>query len=294
MVYLMENKMEVGNIGSILDILERHKFNIQKKFGQNFLIDNNVLDKIIATAEIGKEDVVLEIGPGMGALTQKLCQNAYKVLAVEIDKNLIPILDETLGGYDNVKVINQDILKVDLPKFLKGEAEGKRVKVVANLPYYITTQIVMTLLESDAPISSITIMVQKEVAERMQEGPGTKDYGALSVAVTYRCDAHLAFTVSPNCFVPKPNVDSAVIHLKVYEESPVKVDDEAMMFKIVKATFMQRRKTMVNSLTNAGFLNFSKEQILETLEEMGRRADVRGESFTVEDFALFTNLILKK
>ena len=294
MAYLMENKMEVGNIGSTLDILERHKFNIQKKFGQNFLIDNNVLDKIIATAEIGKEDVVLEIGPGMGALTQKLCQSAYKVLAVEIDKNLIPILDETLGGYDNVKVINQDILKVDLPKFLKDEAEGKRVKVVANLPYYITTQIVMTLLESDAPISGITIMVQKEVAERMQEGPGTKDYGALSVAVTYRCDANLAFTVSPNCFVPKPNVDSAVIHLKVYEESPVKVDDEAMMFKIVKATFMQRRKTMVNSLTNAGFLNFSKEQILETLEEMGRRADVRGESFTVEDFALFTNLILKK
>ena len=294
MAYLMENKMEVGNIGSTLDILERHKFNIQKKFGQNFLIDNNVLDKIIATAEIGKDDVVLEIGPGMGALTQKLCQSAYKVLAVEIDKNLIPILDETLGGYDNVKVINQDILKVDLPKFLKDEAEGKRVKVVANLPYYITTQIVMTLLESDAPISGITIMVQKEVAERMQEGPGTKDYGALSVAVTYRCDAHLAFTVSPNCFVPKPNVDSAVIHLKVYEESPVKVDDEAMMFKIVKATFMQRRKTMVNSLTNAGFLNFSKEQILETLEEMGRRADVRGESFTVEDFALFTNLILKK
>ena len=294
MAYLMENKMEVGNIGSTLDILERHKFNIQKKFGQNFLIDNNVLDKIIATAEIGKDDVVLEIGPGMGALTQKLCQSAYKVLAVEIDKNLIPILDETLGGYDNVKVINQDILKVDLPKFLKDEAEGKRVKVVANLPYYITTQIVMTLLESDAPISGITIMVQKEVAERMQEGPGTKDYGALSVAVTYRCDANLAFTVSPNCFVPKPNVDSAVIHLKVYEESPVKVDDEAMMFKIVKATFMQRRKTMVNSLTNAGFLNFSKEQILETLEEMGRRADVRGESFTVEDFALFTNLILKK
>ncbi len=293
MAYLMENKMEVGNIGSTLDILERHKFNIQKKFGQNFLIDNNVLDKIIATAEIGKDDVVLEIGPGMGALTQKLCQSAYKVLAVEIDKNLIPILDETLGGYDNVKVINQDILKVDLPKFLKDEAEGRRVKVVANLPYYITTQIVMTLLESDAPISSITIMVQKEVAERMQEGPGSKDYGALSVAVTYRCDAHLAFTVSPNCFVPKPNVDSAVIHLKVYEESPVKVDDEAMMFKIVKATFMQRRKTMVNSLTNAGFLNFSKEQILETLEEMGRRADVRGESFTVSDFADFTNIIMK-
>ena len=293
MAYLMENKMEVGNIGSTLDILERHKFNIQKKFGQNFLIDNNVLDKIIATAEIGKDDVVLEIGPGMGALTQKLCQSAYKVLAVEIDKNLIPILDETLCGYDNVKVINQDILKVDLPKFLKDEAEGRRVKVVANLPYYITTQIVMTLLESDAPISSITIMVQKEVAERMQEGPGSKDYGALSVAVTYRCDAHLAFTVSPNCFVPKPNVDSAVIHLKVYEEPPVKVDDEAMMFKIVKATFMQRRKTMVNSLTNAGFLNFSKEQILETLEEMGRRADVRGESFTVSDFADFTNIIMK-
>ncbi len=293
MAYLMENKMEVGNIGSTLDILERHKFNIQKKFGQNFLIDNNVLDKIIATAEIGKDDVVLEIGPGMGALTQKLCQSAYKVLAVEIDKNLIPILDETLGGYDNVKVINQDILKVDLPKFLKDEAEGRRVKVVANLPYYITTQIVMTLLESDAPISSITIMVQKEVAERMQEGSGSKDYGALSVAVTYRCDAHLAFTVSPNCFVPKPNVDSAVIHLKVYEEPPVKVDDEAMMFKIVKATFMQRRKTMVNSLTNAGFLNFSKEQILETLEEMGRRADVRGESFTVSDFADFTNIIMK-
>ncbi len=293
MAYLMENKMEVGNIGSTLDILERHKFNIQKKFGQNFLIDNNVLDKIIATAEIGKDDVVLEIGPGMGALTQKLCQSAYKVLAVEIDKNLIPILDETLGGYDNVKVINQDILKVDLPKFLKDEAEGRRVKVVANLPYYITTQIVMTLLESDAPISSITIMVQKEVAERMQEGPGSKDYGALSVAVTYRCDAHLAFTVSPNCFVPKPNVDSAVIHLKVYEEPPVKVDDEAMMFKIVKATFMQRRKTMVNGLSNAGFLDFTKDRILKALEIMGKRADVRGESFTVSDFADFTNIIMK-
>ena len=293
MAYLMENKMEVGNIGSTLDILERHKFNIQKKFGQNFLIDNNVLDKIIATAEIGKDDVVLEIGPGMGALTQKLCQSAYKVLAVEIDKNLIPILDETLGGYDNVKVINQDILKVDLPKFLKDEAEGRRVKVVANLPYYITTQIVMTLLESDAPISSITIMVQKEVAERMQEGPGSKDYGALSVAVTYRCGAHLAFTVSPNCFVPKPNVDSAVIHLKVYDRPEVSVDDEEMMFKIVKAVFMQRRKTMVNSLSNAGFLDFTRERILKALEIMGKRADVRGESFTVSDFADFTNIIMK-
>ncbi len=293
MAYLMENKMEVGNIGSTLDILERHKFNIQKKFGQNFLIDNNVLDKIIATAEIGKDDVVLEIGPGMGALTQKLCQSAYKVLAVEIDKNLIPILDETLGGYDNVKVINQDILKVDLPKFLKDEAEGRRVKVVANLPYYITTQIVMTLLESDAPISSITIMVQKEVAERMQEGPGSKDYGALSVAVTYRCDAHLAFTVSPNCFVPKPNVDSAVIHLKVYDRPEVSVDDEEMMFKIVKAVFMQRRKTMVNGLSNAGFLDFTKDRILKALEIMGKRADVRGESFTVSDFADFTNIIMK-
>ena len=276
-----------------IEVLQKYNFNFQKRFGQNFLIDTHVLERIISEAEITKDDVVLEIGPGIGTMTQYLCESASKVIAVEIDNTLIPILADTLSEYDNVTVINEDVLKLDINKIVEEECGGRPIKVVANLPYYITTPIIMSLFEKDVKIDSITVMIQKEVADRMQAAPGTSAYGALSLAVQYYAEPKLSAIVPPNCFVPRPNVDSAVIHLKVYEESPVKVDDEAMMFKIVKATFMQRRKTMVNSLTNAGFLNFSKEQILETLEEMGRRADVRGESFTVSDFADFTNIIMK-
>lgn len=273
-------------------VLQKYNFNFQKKFGQNFLIDTHVLDKIIGSAQITKDDCVLEIGPGIGTMTQYLAEAAGNVIAVEIDKALIPILQDTLSEYDNVTVINDDILKVDIAKIVEEKNGGRLIKVVANLPYYITTPIIMGLFESHVPLDSITIMVQKEVADRMQVGPGTKDYGALSLAVQYYAKPEIVANVPPNCFIPRPNVGSAVIRLTRYKEPPVQVEDEAFMFAIIRASFNQRRKTLVNGLTNAN-LGISKEQILAALEEMGQTPTVRGETFTLEQFAKFSNLLRK-
>ncbi len=281
----------LGNPKNTIEILQKYQFNFQKKFGQNFLIDTHVLDKIISSAEVTKEDCVLEIGPGIGTMTQYLAENAREVIAVEIDKMLIPILQDTLSEYDNVTVINEDILKVDINKIAQERNGGKPIKVVANLPYYITTPIIMGLFESGVPLHSITIMVQKEVADRMQVGPGTKDYGALSLAVQYYAKPQIVANVPPNCFMPRPNVGSAVIRLDRYSEPPVEVCDEQKMFAIIRAVFNQRRKTMVNSLSNAPELCISKESIIKVLEEMGETPTVRGETFTLEKFAEFTNRI---
>lgn len=274
-----------------IEILQKYNFNFQKKFGQNFLIDTSVLDRIIAAAEITKEDCVLEIGPGIGTMTQYLAENAREVAAVEIDRNLIPILEETLSEYDNVTVINDDILKVDINKIVEEKNEGRPVKVVANLPYYITTPIIMGLFEKHVPLKSITIMVQKEVADRMQVGPGTKDYGALSLAVQYYAKPELVANVPPNCFIPRPNVGSAVIRLTRYEEPPVRVKDEKKMFSLIRASFNQRRKTLLNGLGNASELGLSKERVAAALEEMGLSPTVRGEALTLEQFAQLSNLL---
>lgn len=274
-------------------VLQKYNFYFQKKFGQNFLIDTHVLDKIISSAEITKEDCVIEIGPGIGTMTQYLAESAREVVAVEIDKNLIPILEDTLSEYDNVTVINEDILKVDINKIVEERNGGKPVKVVANLPYYITTPIIMGLFESHVPLKSITIMVQKEVADRMQVGPGTKDYGALSLAVQYYASPQVVANVPPNCFIPRPNVGSAVIRLTRYEKPPVQVVDEKLMFALIRASFNQRRKTLVNGLTNAPNLNISKEQILEALEKMQLSSTIRGEVLTLEQFATLSILLGK-
>lgn len=263
--------------------IQKYNFAFQKRFGQNFLIDDHVIEKILRAADIGKEDTVLEVGPGIGTLTQYLAEAAGKVYAVEIDKNLLPILDETLAGYDNVTVINDDILKVDIGALAK-EAGGS-LKVVANLPYYITTPIIMGLLENHIPAKSITVMVQKEVAQRMQAGPGSKDYGALSLAVQYYAEAYIAANVPPNCFMPRPNVGSAVIRLTTHGEVPVKVRDEAHMFKLIRASFNQRRKTLVNGITNFQELSYTKEEVQEALKNMGLSETVRGETLTLAQFA---------
>ncbi len=286
----------MANLGipqNTIAVLQKYNFNFQKKFGQNFLIDTNVLDRIISSAEITKDDCVLEIGPGIGTMTQYLAESAREVVAVEIDKALIPILEDTLSAYDNVTVINDDILKVDINKIVQEKNDGRPIKVVANLPYYITTPIIMGLFESHVPLKSITIMVQKEVADRMQVGPGTKDYGALSLAVQYYAKPQIVANVPPNCFIPRPNVGSAVIRLTRYEEAPVKVKDENKMFAIIRASFNQRRKTLVNGLGNAAGLNVSKEQVQQALETMGLPATVRGETFTLEQFAQLSDLLGK-
>lgn len=272
-------------------VLQKYNFNFQKKFGQNFLIDTTVLDRIIEASQITKDDCVLEIGPGIGTMTQYLAERAREVIAVEIDKALIPILQETLAEYDNVTVINDDILKVDINKIVQERNEGRPIKVVANLPYYITTPIIMGLFESHVPLKSITIMVQKEVADRMQVGPGTKDYGALSLAVQYYARPEIVANVPPNCFIPRPNVGSAVIRLTRYEEPPVKVKNEEFMFALIRASFNQRRKTLVNGLGNAQGLSVSKEQVAGALEEMGLSATIRGEVLTLEQFAQLSNLL---
>lgn len=281
----------LGNPTNTIEILKKYNFNFQKRYGQNFLIDSHILEKIIASAEITKEDCVLEIGPGIGTMTQYLAENAREVIAVEIDKTLIPILEDTLSEYDNVTVINEDILKVDIAALAKEKNGGKPIKVVANLPYYITTPIIMGLFESHVPLDSITIMVQKEVADRMQAGPGTKDYGALSLAVQYYAKPEIALQVSANCFMPKPNVGSAVIRLEKYAENPVKVEDETHLFALIKAAFGQRRKTLVNSLVNAGNMQVTKEQILEALEKMKLSPSVRGEALTLAQFAELSQLL---
>ena len=282
----------LGNPKNTIEILNKYQFMFQKRFGQNFLIDTHVLEKIIKSAEITKDDLVLEIGPGIGTMTQYLCENAREVVAVEIDKNLIPILEnDTLAEYDNVTVINEDILKVDLNALVHEKNNGERIKVVANLPYYITTPIIMGLFEAHVPLKNITVMVQKEVADRMQAGPGSKDYGALSLAVQYYAIPYIVANVPPNCFMPRPNVGSAVIRLTLHEEPTVKVDDEALMFRIIRASFNQRRKTLVNGLTNAAELLLSKEAVQEALEKMGLSPTVRGEALTLEQFAELTNLL---
>ena len=281
----------LGNPQNTIEVLQKYNFVFQKKFGQNFLIDTHVLDKIIAAAEITKDDFVLEIGPGIGTMTQYLACAARKVVAVEIDKALIPILEDTLSDYDNARVINNDVLKVDIAKLAEEENGGKPIKVVANLPYYITTPIIMGLFENHVPIKSITVMVQKEVADRMQTGPGNKDYGALSLAVQYYADPYIVANVPPNCFMPRPKVGSAVIRLTCHQETPVKVKDEKLMFRIIRASFNQRRKTLANGLKNSAELDYTKEEIEAAIEALGRGASIRGEALTLEEFAKLADFL---
>ena len=286
---------KLSNPQVTIETIKKYEFAFQKKFGQNFLIDTHVLEKIIRAANITKDDFIVEIGPGIGTMTQYLCEAAREVVAVEIDKNLIPILEnDTLASYDNVTVINQDILKLDLNKLVQERNNGKPIKIVANLPYYITTPIIMGLFENDTPIENITVMVQKEVAQRMQVGPGTKDYGALSLAVQYYADPYIVANVPPNCFMPRPNVGSAVIQLTKHIEKPVKVKDEKLMFKLIRASFNQRRKTLQNGLNNSSELNFTKEEIINAIEEAGFSPTIRGEALTLEDFAKLSDLLINK
>lgn len=284
----------LGNPTGTIEILKKYNFNFQKRFGQNFLIDSHILEKIVEASEITKEDCVLEIGPGIGTMTQYLAESARHVVAVEIDDSLIPILQDTLSLYDNVTVIHQDILKVDINRLVQEYNDGRPIKVVANLPYYITTPIIMGLFESHVPLQSITIMVQKEVADRMQVGPGTKDYGALSLAVQYYASPEVITYVSPGCFIPKPNVGSAVIRLTRYQEPPVQTEDETLLFRLIRAAFNQRRKTLANSIANAGELPYSREQVQEALEKLGLSVSVRGEVLTLEQFASLTNELFHK
>ncbi len=282
---------DLGKPQNTIAVLQKYNFNFQKKFGQNFLIDSRVLDKIIEAATITKEDFVLEIGPGIGTMTQYLCENAREVVAVEIDRNLIPILKDTLKDYQNVEIWNEDILKVDINRLAQEKNQGRPIKVVANLPYYITTPIIMGLFESHVPLESITIMVQKEVAERMQAGPGTKDYGALSLAVQYYAKPEIVAHVPPNCFIPRPKVGSAVIRLTRHREKVLKVENENLMFRIIRASFNQRRKTLVNGLNNAKELNLKKEQTGKALEQLGLNPSIRGEALTLQQFADLSNLL---
>ena len=281
----------LGNPKNTIEIIQKYEFMFQKKFGQNFLIDTHVLEKIISAAGITKNDCVLEIGPGIGTMTQYLAENAGHVVAVEIDRNLIPILKETLAVYDNVTVINEDILRVDIKALAEEYNGGKPIKVVANLPYYITTPIIMGLFESGVPIDNITVMVQKEVADRMKEGPGSKDYGALSLAVQYYAEPEIVANVPPNCFIPRPNVGSAVIRLTRHKEMPVEVKDPALMFKIIRASFNQRRKTLQNGLGNAPELPYTKEQIAAAIAEMGLTPTIRGEALSLAQFAQLSDIL---
>ncbi len=283
----------LGNPQNTIEVLQKYQFNFQKKFGQNFLIDTHVLERIIEAAGITKDDMVLEIGPGIGTMTQYLAEAAGKVIAVEIDKNLIPILGDTLSAYDNVRVINDDVLKVDIQKLVDEENGGRPIKIVANLPYYITTPIIMGLFENHVPMESITVMVQKEVADRMQTGPGSKDYGALSLAVQYYADPYIVANVPPNCFMPRPKVGSAVIKLTCHENPPVQVEDERLLFDIIRASFNQRRKTLANGLSNSDKIHLTKDKIQASIEELGKGASVRGEALTLEEFAKLANIIFK-
>lgn len=282
---------ELGNPQNTIEVLQKYRFSFQKKFGQNFLIDTHVLDKIIDASGVTEDDFVLEIGPGIGTMTQYLCERAREVVAVEIDKNLIPILSDTLKNYSNVTVINEDILKLDICKLAEEKNQGKPIKVVANLPYYITTPIIMGLFESHVPIDSITIMVQKEVAERMQEKPGSKEYGALSLAVQYYAKPEIVANVPPNCFMPRPNVGSAVIRLTRHEKPPVEVEDEKLMFRIIRASFNQRRKTLANGLNNSPEIHLPKEVIQESIVSLGVPENIRGEALSLEQFAELSNEI---
>lgn len=290
----MESNRHLGTPAATLAVINRYQFAFQKKFGQNFLVDANIVEKIVREAGVSKEDFVLEIGPGIGTMTQILCENAREVTAVEIDRNLIPILKETLDGYNNVSVINEDILKVDIKSLAQEKNGGKPIKIVANLPYYITTPIIMGLFESQVPIDSITIMVQKEVADRMQVGPGSKDYGALSLAVQYYARPQIILNVPASCFMPRPNVDSAVIQLIRHEKPPVQVEDEKLMFGIIRASFNQRRKTLANGLNNSSEICLPKEVIISAIEELSGNPSVRGETLTLQQFAELSNIIYHK
>lgn len=288
------SKKYLGNPTNTLAVINKYGFAFQKKFGQNFLIDENIVAKIVREAGVTKEDFVLEIGPGIGTMTQLLCENAREVAAVEIDKKLIPILEDTLSEYDNVTIINEDILKVDIAKLAADKNAGRPIKVVANLPYYITTPIIMGLFESHVPIDSITVMVQREVADRMQTGPGSKDYGALSLAVQYYARPEIVANVPPECFLPRPSVGSAVIRLVKHTVNPVTVKDEALMFKLIRASFNQRRKTLANGLNNSSEITLPKQVITEAVEELGKGAAVRGESLTLAEFAELSDIIYSK
>ncbi len=288
----MQNRL--GNPKNTIEIIQKYQFAFQKRFGQNFLIDAHVLDKIITAAGVTKDDMVLEIGPGIGTMTQYLAEAANQVVAVEIDGNLIPILRETLADYNNITIINNDILKVDINALAQKYNGGRPIKVVANLPYYITTPIIMGLFESEVPVDNITVMVQKEVADRMQVGPGSKDYGALSLAVQYYAEPYIVANVPPNCFIPRPNVGSAVIRLTRHKEAPVKTDSPALMFRLIRASFNQRRKTLQNSLNNSPELPFTKEQIAEAIENVGLTPSVRGEALTLEQFAALADQLKNK
>ncbi len=279
----------LSNPQKTLEIIQKHDFTFQKRFGQNFLVDSHVLDKIVAASGVEKEDCVVEIGPGIGTLTQVLAERAGRVVAVEIDRMLIPILQETLRDYTNVVVINRDILQTDLEQLAQEYNGGRPVRIVANLPYYITTPIIMELLEKNAPVRSITVMVQKEVADRMRSGPGSKDYGALSLAVQYYACPRIAALVPPNCFIPRPKVPSAVIHLELYGEKPVKVSDEKHMFRLIRASFNQRRKTLANAVSHSPELPYSREDILQVLEKLEISATIRGEALSLEQFALLSD-----
>ena len=283
----------LGNPTGTIEILKKYNFNFQKRFGQNFLIDSHILEKIVESAEITKEDCVLEIGPGIGTMTQYLAESAGQVIAVEIDKSLIPILEDTLSPYDNVTVINEDILKVDIAALARERNNSRPIKVVPNLPYYITTPIIMGLFESHVPIDSITIMVQREVADRMQVGPGTKDYGALSLAVQYYAKPEIVLNVPPTCFMPRPNVGSAVIRLKRHAQCPVEVDDAEFMFRLIRASFNQRRKTLANGLSNSTELTLTKEQIAKAIESLGVSPSIRGEALTLAQFAQLSNFFTR-
>ena len=284
----------LGNPKNTIEILQKYNISFQKKFGQNFLIDPFVLEKIVRAAEVGPDDFVVEIGPGIGTLTQYLCEAAREVVAVEIDRNLIPILEgDTLSSYSNVSVINEDVLKLDLHTLVAEKNAGRPIKVVANLPYYITTPIIMQLLETGVPLESMTVMVQKEVAERMQAKPGTKDYGALSLAVQYYAEPYLAANVPQNCFMPRPNVASAVIRLRLHETKPVDCKDPALMFKLIRASFNQRRKTLLNGLSNSAELHYSKEDLTQAIESCGISPTVRGEALTLANFARIADALQK-
>lgn len=281
------------NPKNTIQVLKEYDIHFQKKYGQNFLIDSHVMNKIIRAADITKDDFVLEIGPGIGTMTQFLCESAREVLAVEIDKKLIPVLEDTLGRYDNVRIINGDILKQDIGKIVKEYNDGRPIKIAANLPYYITTPIIMGILENEVPVESITVMVQKEVAERMQAEPGSKTYGALSLAVQYYAEPYLAANVPENCFMPRPNVASAVIRLKCYDTPPVSVNNRKLMFDIIRASFQQRRKTLCNGIRNYAGIGIPNERVTEALESMGLDANVRGETLTLEQYAMLSNKLEK-
>lgn len=284
---------ELSNFKNTQEIIKKHNFSIQKKYGQNFLIDEHVLNKIIAAAELTEDDYVIEIGPGIGTMTERMAPECRHVTAIEIDKELIPILSETLSGFNNVDIINEDVLKVDLNKLIAERNDNKPVKVVANLPYYITTPIIMSLLENKIPIDTITVMVQKEVADRMMVGPGTKDYGALSLAVQYYAKPYIVANVPMNCFIPRPNVASAVIRLTCHKEPPVTVKDEKLMFNLIRASFNQRRKTLINGISNFSGLSYTKEQVAMALNSIGLSENIRGEALDLEKFAKLSDALLE-